>query len=120
MDITDSPFSLDRCSVGQTAGRLMGTNYIYIGIAMLVFIIGMLIYNFYINKNQGDSTNIESGSDSNCTGEFCGMNKYPDAEVQVPNAEVQVPDTEVQVPDAAVPSSYEESSSSIPEPFEHY
>jgi hypothetical protein len=74
IDITDSTFSLDVPDINQVFGSsdLVGgsksdyTMYIYIGVAILVALIGILIYKFYQNKKTQKS---EDSID--CPGGFC-------------------------------------------------
>jgi len=74
IDITDSVFSLDVPDLNQVVGSVDSvisndyTMYIYIGVAILVIIIGMFIFKFYQNKKR------EQGLDD-CEGGFCTMNK---------------------------------------------
>jgi len=74
IDITDSAFALDVPSMESiiTTGGDGSTDYtmfIYIGIAIVVAIIGILIYKFYQNKN-----NVQ---EQDCPGGFCTMEKGP-------------------------------------------
>jgi ABC-type anion transport system duplicated permease subunit len=74
IDITDSTFSLDVPDINQVFGSsdLVGgsksdyTMYIYIGVAILVALIGILIYKFYQNKKTQQSEN-----NIDCPGGFC-------------------------------------------------
>lgn len=74
IDITDSVFSLDVPDLNQVIGSVDDvlsndyTMYIYIGISILVIIIGMFIFKFYQNKKRE-----QSGDD--CEGGFCTMNQ---------------------------------------------
>lgn len=74
IDITDSVFSLDVPDLNQVIGSVDGvvsndyTMYIYIGVAILVIIIGMFIFKFYQNKKREKSID-------DCEGGFCPMNK---------------------------------------------
>lgn len=74
IDITDSVFSLDVPDLNQVVGSVDSvisndyTMYIYIGVAILVIIIGMFIFKFYQNKKREQSLD-------DCEGGFCTMNK---------------------------------------------
>jgi uncharacterized membrane protein YfhO len=74
IDITDSVFSLDVPDLNQVIGSVDDvlsndyTMYIYIGISILVIIIGMFIFKFHQNKKRE-----QSGDD--CEGGFCTMNQ---------------------------------------------
>ena len=74
IDITDSAFSLDVPNLNQVIDSVDGvvsndyTMYIYIGVAILVIVVGMFIFKFYQNKKRE-----QSGDD--CEGGFCTMNQ---------------------------------------------
>jgi len=74
IDITDSAFALDVPSMNSlltTGGDgLPDYNmFIYIGIAIVLVIIGILIYKFYQNK--------KNVSEEDCPGGFCTMEQKP-------------------------------------------
>ncbi len=74
IDITDSAFALDvpiMDNVLTTGGEgaIDYTMFIYIGVAIVVAIIGILIYKYYQNKN--------SVQEEDCPGGFCIMEKRP-------------------------------------------
>lgn len=76
IDITDSAFSLDVPDVNTIVSGGGGsttdyTMFIYIGAAILVVFIAMLIYKFYQNKQKN------SESELDCPGGFCTMEKCP-------------------------------------------
>ena len=74
IDITDSAFSLGVTDVNQIVGGSSTTDYtmfIYIGAAILVIFIGMLIYKFYQNKKNNESMQLD------CQGGFCTMGDRP-------------------------------------------
>jgi hypothetical protein len=74
IDITDSTFSLDIPDINSEFGNILEkstsdyTMYIYIGVAILVSIIGMFIFKFYQNKMNAQNVN-------DCEGGFCTMNQ---------------------------------------------
>jgi hypothetical protein len=72
IDITDSSFSLDVPSI--IGGSLPDNNfYLYIGVAILIAIVGLFIFKFYRNKtdcnDSSDSNNVCDAED----GGFCTM-----------------------------------------------
>jgi len=74
IDITDSAFALDVPSMESilTTGGDGSTDYtmfIYIGIAIVVVIIGILIYKYFQNKN--------IVQEEDCPGGFCTMENRP-------------------------------------------
>lgn len=74
IDITDSAFSLGITDSNEIVGGTSGTDYtmfIYIGAAILVIFIGMLIYKFYQNKKNNEDTQLD------CEGGFCTMGDRP-------------------------------------------
>lgn len=73
IDITDSAFSLDIPDTNQIIGGSSTTDYtmfIYIGAAILVAFIGILIYKFYQNKKNKEQ-------ELDCEGGFCTMGQGP-------------------------------------------
>ncbi len=71
IDITDSAFSLDVPEINIVGGGNSTTDYtmfIYIGIAIIVLIVGMFIYKVYQNKK---ATQVVE----DCPGGFCTMNE---------------------------------------------
>lgn len=76
IDITDSTFSLDVPDLNQVITSSGGginndyTMYIYIGIAILVVIVGLFIFKIYQNKKRNQSEDNED-----CPGGFCTMNE---------------------------------------------
>lgn len=76
IDITDSAFSLDIPGVNSIISTSENWNnynmFIYIGVAILVGLIGMFIYKFYMNKQtENDNKHLD------CPGGFCNMNDKP-------------------------------------------
>lgn len=74
IDITDSAFSLAVPDLNNiiSSGESIITDYtmfIYIGAAILIAIISMLIYKFYQNKR--------NNQDETCSGGFCTMGNNP-------------------------------------------
>jgi hypothetical protein len=77
IDITDSAFALDVPGVNSILPTGGGSSpyysiFMYIGVAILVAIIGMFIYKFYQNKN--------SKPEEDCPGGFCTMEKSSDTQ----------------------------------------
>lgn len=81
IDITSSEFSLgNMANLGESINIFTSTGggmeendsitYMYVGVAILIGIIGMLIYKFYMNKNPSVHFNEEN---IDCTGGFCTM-----------------------------------------------
>jgi hypothetical protein len=78
IDITDSAFSLEVPNVNEvvnevviqdmTGGKSDYTMFMYIGIAILLGLIGMVIYKYYQNKKNNQS-------EQDCPGGFCSMNQ---------------------------------------------
>jgi hypothetical protein len=68
IDITDSAFSLDvpTIATGGSNSPIDYTMFIYIGIAVIVLIVGFFIYKNYRNKQ-----NVMA---EDCQGGFCNMN----------------------------------------------
>lgn len=70
IDITDSEFSLNKLGESDISGGSSISDYttfIYIGAAILVVFIGMLIYKFYQNRKNNENSEID------CEGGFCTM-----------------------------------------------
>ena len=68
IDITDSAFSLDVPTI-VTSGSDSTTDYtmfIYIGVAVIVLIVGFFIYKTYRTR--------QNASAEDCEGGFCNMN----------------------------------------------
>jgi uncharacterized membrane protein YukC len=83
IDITDSAFSLDMPDMNNviqfdsTTDFLRGTKlpfdnniFIYIGILVLVSLIGFFVYNYYQNKKNKQNVSFED-----CPGGFCTTNQ---------------------------------------------
>jgi hypothetical protein len=74
IDITDSTFSLDVPKINHVMSSGEGIlssdymMYIYVGGAVLVILIGIIIFKFYQNKKQNQN-------DEDCSGGFCTMNQ---------------------------------------------
>ncbi len=70
IDITDSAFSLDVPTI-VTGGSDSTTDYtmfIYIGVAIILFTVGMFVYKIYKNKIVNEPT------EDDCQGGFCTIN----------------------------------------------
>ena len=70
IDITDSAFTLDYTNT-KTPTMFGGLNidnttFMYIGVAAVLFLIGMLIFKFYQNKK-----NNQPNENLDCPGGFC-------------------------------------------------
>lgn len=78
IDITDSMFSLDTQNITKSLFNNINDceipNYIYIGLVVVLFIIGILFYKFYNNIETIGS--IKSG----CPIGFCNMNEFDQKE----------------------------------------
>jgi len=73
IDITDAAFALDTPTINSIIDTSGGgstdyTMFIYIGVAILVAIIGFFGYRFYQNKN--------NGQEEDCPGGFCTMENH--------------------------------------------
>jgi len=78
IDITDSAFSLD---VPITVPEIIDgttdyTMFIYIGVAIILLIVGMFIYKIYKNKNVNEET-----IEDDCPGGFCTMNSESNRQI---------------------------------------
>lgn len=74
IDITDSAFSLGLDDASKIISGDSTTDYtmfIYIGAAILVVFIGMLIFKFYQNKRNNENSQLD------CEGGFCTMSQHP-------------------------------------------
>jgi hypothetical protein len=90
IDITSSEFSLgnianlgESINLFNSKGGGMEENdsimYMYVGVAILIGIVGMLIYKFYFNKKPSvhfDEENVD------CTGGFCTMGTQQQQQVE--------------------------------------
>jgi hypothetical protein len=71
IDITDSAFSLAVPNIiggSDSSTTIDYTMFIYIGVAVIILIIGMFIYKTYRGKNNNQIV-------EDCTGGFCNMNE---------------------------------------------
>lgn len=74
IDITDTAFSLgitepsNIMSGGSTTDYTM---FIYIGAAILIIFVGMMIYKYYQNKKNNENSQLD------CEGGFCTMSQQP-------------------------------------------
>lgn len=71
IDITDSTFSLNVPDINEIISSGGGTindytMYIYIGVAILIILVGIFIYKYYQNKKSDQSID-------DCPGGFCTM-----------------------------------------------
>jgi hypothetical protein len=75
IDIADATFSLgnyDRGDVMSMGGGAKDyTTFIYIGIAILVVVLGTFLYKMYVNKKNNENL------DMDCEGGFCTMAQRP-------------------------------------------
>jgi hypothetical protein len=75
IDITDSTFSLDVPDLNEfsdSIGSVMNsdyTMYIYIGVAIVVVVLGMFVFHKFMNKQKDLNNN-----DNDCPGGFCTLN----------------------------------------------
>lgn len=77
IDITDSAFSLDVPTI-VTSGSDSTTDYtmfIYIGVAIILFTVGMFVYKIYKNKHVNQTT------EEDCSGGFCTMNSESNSQI---------------------------------------
>lgn len=79
IDITDSAFTLEVPDTNQIIGssNMIGgssndyTMYIYIGVALLLIVVGMYIFKLYQNKKNTQY----NGENLDCPGGFCTINQ---------------------------------------------
>ena len=72
IDIADSTFSLGNYDVPSIGGGSQDyTTFIYIGVDILVLLVGTFLYKMYINKKNNENANMD------CEGGFCPMSQCP-------------------------------------------
>jgi hypothetical protein len=75
IDIADATFSLGNYDVDGVmtmgGGAKDYTTFIYIGVAILVVVLGTFLYKMYVNKKNNEHVNMD------CEGGFCTMAQRP-------------------------------------------
>lgn len=72
IDIADATFSLGNYDVSSMGGGSKDyTTFIYIGVAILVIVIGTFLYKMYVNKKNAEHVDVD------CEGGFCTMAQRP-------------------------------------------